>query len=91
MKSLTFLEEEMESNYPNHFKDLRNDSIDIQEDFENHSAQQNALVDNLFETMCADRNATLLTPKNHNVFVQDTPVEYYGLSMIERRKRGLDC
>ena len=30
------------------------------------------------------------TPKSSKVFVDDTPVKYYGVSVIERRKRGLD-
>lgn len=34
-------------------------------------------------------NTSILTPKSHKIYVEDTPVENYGLSLRERRKKGL--
>lgn len=48
------------------------------------------LIDSVNGTVFYDRDATVLTPRNHTVFVLDTPVEYYGLSMLERKQRGLE-
>ncbi len=94
IKALTFLEDEIESNYPyQNAGDLK----DIQEQvFENHEYKSPEraprLIDNLFDTINGTQmlDQTLLTPRNHNVFVLDTPVEYYGLSILERQKRGLN-
>lgn len=32
----------------------------------------------------------LKTPSRYRVYVEDTPVEYYGVSVLERRRLGLD-
>ena len=47
------------------------------------------LFDNANSTCYNDQDKTLLTPRNYKVYVDDTPVEYYGLSVAERRRKGL--
>ena len=47
------------------------------------------LFDNANTTYANDQDKTVMTPRNYKVFVDDTPVEYYGLSMAERRRKGL--
>jgi hypothetical protein len=97
IKALTFLEEEIESNYPNQEK--LKEPLDIEEEVfenaENKSPERatRPMVENLFDTMNGTRvfDQTVLTPRSHNVFVLDTPVEYYGLSVLERKKLGLNC
>lgn len=115
IKALTFLEDEVETNYncrqleddqktDNNQQQTANetDFIDencFQANFEDASTppcqdRQRGMVANLIDsvngTVFYDREATVLTPRNHNVFVLDTPVEYYGLSMLERKQRGLE-
>jgi len=97
IKALTFLEEEIESNYPNQEK--LKEPLDIQEEvFENAENKlperaTRPMVENLFDTINGTRvlDQTVLTPRSHNVFVLDTPVEYYGLSVLERKQLGLNC
>ena len=48
------------------------------------------LIDSVNGAVFYDRDVTILTPRNHNVFVLDTPVEYYGLSLLERKQRGIE-
>lgn len=87
IRSLTFLEDEVESNYPNDLNELMSNGN--QADSEKHGILQN-ILDNVNTTQFNDREITLLTPEKHKVYVSDTPVEYYGLSMLERKIRGID-
>ena len=50
-------------------------------------------LESLFEKTTQSINESHNTPKSssHRVYVEDTPVDYYGLSVIERRKLGLNC
>ena len=82
-----FLEDEVESNYPNDLNELMSNGN--QADSEKHGILQN-ILDNVNTTQFNDREITLLTPEKHKVYVSDTPVEYYGLSMLERKIRGID-
>ena len=52
----------------------------IDEDLNLESKQSllNGLFDQNNTTQMNDRNLTLMTPKRYKIFVQDTPVEYYG-------------
>lgn len=87
IRTLTFLEDEVESNYPQNLKDL------ISNDAQLDNNQQGLLInlfDNMNTTQFNDRELTILTPEKHEVYVSDTPVEYYGMSMLERKRRGLD-
>jgi hypothetical protein len=45
---------------------------------ENKQSLLNGLFDQNNTTQINDRNLTLMTPKRYKIFVQDTPVEYYG-------------
>ena len=47
------------------------------------------LFDDLNETVYKNE-VTVLSPNKHKVYVEDTPVRYYGLSVLERRKKGLN-
>lgn len=49
-----------------------------------------SLFDEMNETICKSE-LTVVSPNKHRVFIDDTPVQYYGLSAMERRKRGLKC
>ena len=70
------------------------ESVSIVEEFEsnqNHEKQiavLNGLFDDLNLTQHRTLNETTLSPSKYKVYVNDTPVDYYGLSMIERRRRG---
>lgn len=48
------------------------------------------LFDDMNETICKSE-LTFVSPSKHRIFINDTPVQYYGLTTIERRKRGLEC
>ena len=58
---------------------------------EKHGA---GLLDHLFDnnasTQQNDRDVTLKTPSKRKVFVNDTPVDYYDMPAIERRKLGFN-
>lgn len=45
-----------------------------------------SMFDDVNETI-RDNEVTVLTPSKHHVYVEDTPVSYYGLSITERRKK----
>lgn len=48
----------------------------------------NTLFDDLNETVYKNE-CTVLSPGQHKIYVEDTPVHFYGLSVKERRKKGL--
>ncbi|RNA11379.1 hypothetical protein BpHYR1_040908 [Brachionus plicatilis] len=48
------------------------------------------LFDDLNETV-RKSELTIASPTKHRIFIDDTPVQYYGLSTMERRIRGLRC
>lgn len=70
-----------------------NDDYDIMED-ERFNKEKCGLLSSLFDDMNStqmnDRDITMMTPNRYKVFVQDTPDCYYGLSIFERRQKGLD-
>ncbi|CAF1031268.1 unnamed protein product [Brachionus calyciflorus] len=47
------------------------------------------LFDNLNDTVYKTE-MSMMSPSKHKVYVEDTPIQYYGLSIIERRRRGLN-
>ncbi len=55
--------------------------------------QQETIRKNLWDYLF-DNTTPKTTPVkaiNNATVVADTPIEYYGLSVIERRRRGLNC
>lgn len=56
--------------------------------------KKKADVKNLFEEInetIRRSELTIVSPSSHRIFINDTPVQYYGMPAIERRKRGLEC
>jgi hypothetical protein len=49
------------------------------------------LFEDVNESKRAEESMNAKTPSRYKVYVQDTPVEFYGLSIRERRRLGLDC
>ncbi len=81
------------SNQNNSFIKDNEDSYDIMEDerFRNEKCGLlSSLFDDMNTTQMNDRELTMLTPNKYKVYVQDTPDCYYGLSIFERRQKGLD-
>ncbi len=100
---LVFLEEEsharkLEKNH-NYSQEYTNNEVDENIDYndQNEKTVKSAgILNNLFDefnnTQANDRELTILTPSRHKVYVADTPVEIqkmFGLSIIERRNKGL--
>ena len=60
-------------------EEMENDFQAIEEDLNtNKNSLLNGLFDQMNTTQMNDRDLTLLTPKKYKIFIQDTPVEYYG-------------
>jgi hypothetical protein len=75
----------------------KNDQLNFDGERLENSSEQNGILTALFDetnsTQINDKEVTILTPNRHKIFVEDTPVEIqnlYGLSLIERRKKGLN-
>ncbi len=51
------------------------------------------LLDEMNTSQTNDKDISVLTPSRHKIFVEDTPIEiqnYYGLSLIQRKNKGLN-
>jgi hypothetical protein len=75
-------------------RDSLTESVSIVEEFESNGdsekqvAHLNGLFDDLNLTQHRTLSETTLSPSKYKVYVNDTPVDYYGLSMLEKRRRG---
>ena len=71
----------------NNEKPAKNDDYDDINDFQmidedinlNRKGLLTSIFDEVNTTQMNDRDLTILTPKQHKIFVQDTPVECYGI------------
>jgi len=85
MKPLKFIIDD--NNVENQRNSNENDLEDVQmidEDvnLESKKSILNGIFDQNNTTQMNDRDLTQLTPKRYKIFVQDTPVEYYGTHLV---------
>lgn len=91
IRPLEFVDDKKERNFQN--KNNENDFQITSPKFQMEKNQnQDIKLKNLFDdanaTIC-NHEVTIMSPSRHKIYVEDTPVLYYGLSIAERRKRGL--
>ncbi len=74
-----------------------NHQIDFIDEIKENSFEKIGILATLFDdinsTQTNDKDITILTPNRHKIYVEDTPIEIqnlYGLSLAERRKKGLN-
>ena len=97
MKPLEFIKNDPKSSRKNQIDEYHEEKIQINENFENNQLysenKKSLYLENLFdETNYTPKDENLRTPTTgYRVYVEDTPVDYYGLSVFERRKKGLNC
>ena len=71
-----------------------NEPLEITECIESPNQKKNIKITELFDqfntTQINDREITILSPNKYKVFVEDTPDMLKGISIIERRMKGLN-
>ena len=65
-------------------------SFSIRESVNDDLGNNRDLACDLFgsNTTIFSRDLTLMSPRKHKVYVEDTPVDCYGMSLKERREKG---